>query len=265
MSYLDAILLGVLQGITEFLPISSDGHLVVVQQLLGFEHSLLAFDVFIHLGTLLAVVIYYRREIASIAAGFFRREGGDAARRLVGLIVLASIPTALIGLGLKALVEDLNTSALAAALGWLVTGLVLLSTERAKHTPRSMTDIRALDALLIGIAQGIAVLPGVSRSGSTVAVGMFRGIRAGEAANFSFLMSIPAVAGAALLEAGDLNGVASDEWPVYIVGGITAGIVGYLAIWGLLKLLARRVIKPFGWYCIAAAAVTLMTIGVRAG
>lgn len=252
-------MLGILQGITEFLPISSDGHLVVVQQLLGFEHSLLSYDIFIHIGTLLAVVIFYRRDLLNLAVGVLvKRE--SAALRLLGLLMAASVPTAIIGLALKKLVEDLNTSALAAALGWLVTGALLLSASRVKHAPRTQNDLRLADALLMGIAQGIAVLPGVSRSGSTVATGLFRGVQASDAANFSFLMSIPAVAGAVLLSLDDLHGLTSHDWSVYLTGGITAALVGFAAIWGLLKLLRRRIIAPFGWYCLIAGILTIIVL-----
>lgn len=260
MTYLDSILLGILQGITEFLPVSSDGHLVVVQQLLGYKQSLLAFDVFIHIGTLLAVIIYYRRELTALTVGLFGGENSIRSRRTVALLIVASIPTAIIGLALKPLVEELNISALAAALGWLVTGVVLLSASRVKTATREMNSLNYTDALLMGIAQGIAVLPGVSRSGSTVATGLFRNIQAPAAANFSFLMSIPAVAGAVALKSDDLQGLTATDWNVYLVGGLSAAIVGFVAIWGLLKLLNKRVIAPFGWYCLAAGAITLAAI-----
>ncbi len=263
MTYIDAILLGILQGLTEFLPVSSDGHLVVVQYVLGYRESLMAFDVFIHIGTLIAVILYYRRKIATLATGVFDSTGGHAARRLVLLIVLASIPTAAIGLGLKDLVEGLFTSPVAAALGWLFTGGILLLADRAAVGTRGVDMITPLDAILMGAAQGVAVLPGVSRSGSTVAVGIFRGLRANDAADFSFLIAIPAIIGASLLQLGDLGELSGDSWSIYLTGGVVAGVVGYAAIWGLLKLLERRIIQPFGWYCVVAALVTLIWYGVR--
>jgi undecaprenyl-diphosphatase len=260
LSILDSILLGILQGITEFLPVSSDGHLVVVQQMLGFEHSLLAYDVFIHIGTLLAVIAYYHRELIQLVVGVFGGANAAPNRRLLSLLVVASLPTAIIGLALKSLVHDLNTSALAAALGWLVTGVILLMASRTQIATNSAREISYQDALLMGIAQGIAVLPGVSRSGSTVATGLFRGIQAPAAANFSFLMSIPAVAGALLLQIDDLHGLTQHDWSVYITGGIAAALTGFVAIWGLLKLLNRRIIAPFGWYCLLAGVVTIAVL-----
>ncbi len=224
----------------------------------------MAFDVFIHLGTLVAVIIYYRERISGLAmSAIANRENGADARKIIGMIAIASIPTAIIGFGLKHWVENLYSSPMAAAMGWIFTGSILLVAGSFRAGTKTINKIGFVDSLLIGIAQGIAVLPGVSRSGSTVAVGIFRGIKAPDAANFSFLMAIPAILGASSLQLDDLEGLSNHEWLVYLTGGVVAALVGYVAIWWLLKLLERRVIRPFGWYCLIAGCITILWYSMK--
>ena len=259
MTYSDAVLLGIIQGLTEFLPISSSGHLVVAQHFLGLR-QMLAFDVFIHLGTLAAVVTYYRREVANMALSIVYPSRTKNARRLLFLILVACIPTAVIGLGFQAFLEGQFESPAAVGIDWIITAGLLFAASRMREGFEVADRMPIADALLIGLFQGIAILPGVSRSGSTLAAGVICGLRPKESANFSFLLSIPAILGATLLQFNDLRGLSGSEWNVYLVGGIVAAIAGYAAIWVMLKLLQRRIIQPFAWYCVIASLLLMMSL-----
>ncbi len=252
--------LGVLQGATEFLPISSSGHLRLAELLLGHVPESVALDVALHLGTLGAVLVFYRKDVLRL--GRCLLPGGDPEDRvLVERIVLASIPTAILGLGMKkAGVERLGS--LAVGLGLWVTATLDYSTERTGGGDRPITRGRAL---AIGIVQGIAVLPGVSRSGSTIAAAMALGIPALEAARFSFLCSIPAVAGAALLTARDLLEVAdSGVDPAGIALGVALAFgVGIMALRFLVTQLGRGSFRIWGHYCLALGTVTVLVSLLR--
>lgn len=258
MTIWEAVALGIIQALTEFLPVSSSGHLVLFQYLFGLHEPLIAFDVLLHAGSLLAVVLYYRKTIAETALAVFRPRRAPQGRRLIGLIVLASLPAAVIGLGFESLIESLFQSPAAVGLFWLLTAGLLFAGGKAAGGNRTIAELTAADALLIGLFQGLAILPGVSRSGATIVMGMIAGLHPKEAANFSFLIYIPAVFGAALLQLGDLAGTNAEQLRVFIVGGAAAAVFSYLAIAGLLRLLQRRVIRPFAWYCLAAGMATLM-------
>jgi len=259
MTYWDAVVLGLLQGLTEFLPISSSGHLVMAQYLLGLK-QLLPFDVLVHVGTLLAVLTYYRREVANMAMSPLFPSRVRGARRLLIMIVIGSIPTGLVGIAYQKFLSGLFDSPVAVGIFWLVTAGLLFAASRLREGFDMVDRLTIPDALLIGLFQGIAILPGVSRSGATIAAGVICGLRPKEAANFSFLLAIPAVAGATLMEARDLQGLNGGQWSVYLVGALVAALSGYAAIWMLLKLLHRRIIMPFAWYCIAASLITWIAL-----
>jgi undecaprenyl-diphosphatase len=262
MSLPDTIVLGILQGLTEFLPVSSSGHLVVLQYLLGLGQPMLAYDVLLHIGTLIAVVAYFRREVAGMAVSLVAPARFPAGRRLVFMIVAASVPTAIIGLSFESLVETTFQTPAAVALFWVLTAGLLFGVSRISGSGKGIEEITLTDALLIGLFQGVAVLPGVSRSGATIVMGMICGLRPKDAAAFSFLLSIPAILGAVVLQAKDLRGVGGAESGLYVTGAVIAAVTGYVAIWILLKLLQKRVIRPFAWYCLAAAVVTLIALKV---
>jgi undecaprenyl-diphosphatase len=244
-----AVGLGALQGLTEFLPISSSGHLVVAQQWLGLSlpaTTLAAFDVALHAGTLLAVVLFYWRDLVAMVCG--------RAWRLVGLVLLGTIPAAAIGIPLKSHIEGLFASVLVVAVAWMVTGVMLWSTHYIRAaTPRVNSRWRAV---MIGVAQAAAMIPGVSRSGSTIAAGLFLGLSRMEAARYSFLLAIPAIGGSLLFELGHLmetRAIAAQA----AVGALTAAIVGYAAIHWLIHLLNRGQFRWFGVYCLVAGGITL--------
>lgn len=259
MTYWDAVILGLVQGLTEFLPISSSGHLVLVQHLFGLK-QMLPFDVMIHFGTLLAVFAYYRRELVNMAISPFFPSRTKGARRTLFLVMVATVPTVVIALGFKDFLESTFDSYAALGVCWLVTAGLLFAASRLREGFEMAERMPIPDALLIGLFQGISILPSVSRSGATIFAGVVCGLRPKEAANFSFLLSIPAILGASILELEHLSGLTSTEWKMYLVGAVVAAVAGYAAIWAMIKLLHRRIIVPFAWYCVIAAAVVFFTM-----
>ena len=205
---LAAVVLGVVQGLTEFLPVSSSGHLVMFQQWLPVTGDPLAFDLVLHLGTLVPVVLVYRADLWRVVTDVFQGEGRFTERpgvRLLALLVLGSIPTAAMGLGFEDQFHHLFSNPVSVGVAFAVTGAVLFATRWA---PSGQTDERGMrwwQAVLVGFAQGIAITPGISRSGSTIAAGLFLGMDRAYAARFSFLLSLPAIGGAFLLKAGQLD------------------------------------------------------------
>lgn len=262
MTLFDAILLGIVQGITEFLPISSDGHLAIVQHYLpNFEQPGLLFDVLLHVGTLGAILLYFLSDVLRLLAAPFRQSSeARRDRRMLVLIVAASVPTAIIGLTLKHAVEQWMENMLVVALMLMLTGTLLFVGERyRRHGRRGETSLTVTDAVLTGIAQGLAVLPGLSRSGSTIATLLFRGVDGETAARFSFLMAIPAIAGAALLSFRDLGALPSGDIPAYLAGAGVAFLVGLCAIRVLLNVIRRQRLVWFAIYCWLIGAALLAT------
>jgi undecaprenyl-diphosphatase len=254
MTTSDALLLGLIQGLTEFLPVSSSGHLVIAQDLIGFQGPGIVFDILLHGATLGAVMLYFWRDVAALLASLL--PGGD----VVGLILLATIPTGVIGLSIDHYLSGLFESARFAAAMLVVTGLVLLVAERTRAGTGTMEQVSPMQAVLLGTAQGIAVLPGISRAGSTIATGLMLGMDAQAAARFSFLMSIPAILAAVALHARDLasNAAAGNNLLPMAAGAGVAFVSGLGAIHLLLKLLARRKLWPFSVYCWAVALWVLV-------
>ncbi len=255
---LEAILLGVVQGITEFLPISSDGHLVIAHALLasssggGTAHpeSQLHFDVVLHLGTLGSILVVFRRELM----GLINRP------RLAGLIVAATLPAVAIGLTLKSRVEEAFNSPLAAGIGLLITAAFLLAGRRLARGEKSLDELRLADAVFIGALQALAIGPGISRSGTTIAGGLMRGLTRHTATTFSFLLAVPVISGAVVLIAKDLAmGEATvGRFDVMAVATITSFTVGLAALRGLIRLVAQDRLHWFAYYCIVAGAATIV-------
>jgi len=251
----ESILLGILQGLTEFLPVSSSGHLVLAQELLaGFNGPAAAFDVLLHGGTLAAVLIYFRHDLFQMFRDLARpSEGGW---RLPAFLVIGSIPAGIVGVFFADVVESFFSAPGVASGGLLVTGCVLAAawTMRGKGT-RSLADLTVWTVLLVGLAQALAIVPGISRSGSTIAMGMFLGFSGKEAARFSFLLSIPAIAGALLLESGVFSrgGIPA----IYLAGALAAALTGWASVAFLMKLLDRENLLPFAVYCLALGSLSL--------
>lgn len=248
---LDAIIWGLIQGLTEFLPVSSSGHLVLIPALLGRPGPDLATNAMLHLGTLGAVLLYYRSDIAAMAR--FDRP----ARRLITLILIGTVPAVILGLLFEDRIEVLVAEPRRVAVMLIVTGVILLATTQIRLGDRRTDNIGPLDGLLIGLAQALALIPGISRSGMTIAAGLGRAMGRTEAARFAFLLSIPVIAGAGALQIIDVlrsgESIPSTVW----VGVVVAGVAGYAAISILMRLLNRVGLAPFGVYCIAFGSISI--------
>ncbi len=265
MSYLQAIFLGIVQGIAEFLPISSSGHLLLFQTFFhmeNYEETQKLFSVLLHFGTLVAVCVYYWRDLLEMIQEFFRGvkalvkpESGSSAppppaRRMVMLIVVATLPLFLI-LPVNKLMESVFYNNIAVSIALLVTGCLLFFSDRMARGRKSAKNATVLDAILVGVAQAIGTIPGISRSGITISAGMMRGFDRKFAVRFSFLMSLPAVLGATILELADALGGSVDPAliPKYIVGVVVSGVVGYFAIRLVNMLSDKGKFGMFAYYC----------------
>lgn len=261
MNLYDAVALGLVQGLTEFLPVSSSGHLVITEALLGLSIPGILVEVTLHVGTLLSVVIVYRDRLWSLIQGALR--GKAEAWRYIGLLVLATIPAGLVGLFFKNAVEMSFDDPAIAGVMLLVTGIILWTTRRP-HRPRTRPLPGPLLALGIGIAQAFAILPGISRSGSTIAAALWGGVEGEKAAEFSFLMSLPAIAGAAVLELKDLDvGVQGVGGVPLLVGFLVALVAGIFAIRFLVWLLRGQHFHVFAYYVWIVGAAFLGYLAIR--
>jgi len=264
MSLLEAIIIGIIQGATEFLPISSDGHLVLVPAVFGLSQPDLVLIGLVHAGTLLAIVSYFWRDLIAIAravlTGLARRDPlGTADARLGYFMVLGSIPAAIIGLLALDFFEAQFSSPTVAAAGLLVTAAFLVAGERLNRGTKTLDRVTWLDTLIIGSFQVLALLPGVSRSGTTIAAGLGRGLDRPTAARFSFLVGLPAIAGAGLLSIIDIFS-AQGSLPAghYLAAFIAAAVVGYGCIAFLLNWVKRHTLYPFAVYCALVGLLYLL-------
>lgn len=265
MSYLEAGLLGLLQGLTEFLPVSSSGHLVLAESWFARSSQVdVFFNVLLHVATMAAVIVFFRRDIAVILAGVLgaRPNGATpfhgAERRAAAYIVLANIPTALLGLVIEKYLEKPMETPFFVGLMLLVTGTLLWWGRRMRGT-RDMAGMTPADALLIGVVQGLAVLPGISRSGSTIVAASLLGLQPDLSARFSLLISLPAIVGATLLEGRDVGSLAGVPWGSYALGMLIAGIVGYAAIHLILVLVNRHQFYRFAFYVWPLGLLAVLT------
>jgi undecaprenyl-diphosphatase len=249
VDWVDALVLGLVQGLTEFLPISSSGHLVLTQEVLGLHEPGAAIEIAVHLGTLLSVLVYYRADIVEIVRDVFR--GGPTAR-LGWMVVVGTIPAVLVGLFLKDHIEAIFDSPRWAAGGLLATGAFVLLTPLAR---RRSGDPGFAYAVIVGCAQAIAILPGISRSGSTIGTAMFLGDDPVRAARFSFLLSIPAILGASVLLLADGGMSGGPGAAMLVASGVVAFASGLAAIAFLIKLLGQGRLAWFGPYCLIVGAI----------
>jgi undecaprenyl-diphosphatase len=269
MSILDAVILGLVQGLTEFLPVSSSGHLVLGQYLLNLHNTeMLSFDVYVHFGTLISVLIVFRKDVAEILLSSWKALHTGTLRsayetneyvRLGLAIIVGSIPAAVIGLRFHDEIAEAFKDPKLVAVNLVVTGLILFLTRIPKAVEGKRLGIVA--GFIIGIAQSVAILPGISRSGSTMSAGMFLRLSPALAARFSFLLSIPVIAGAALLEAKTVirQGMESGFGP-FFVGLFVAAVAGYFSIKVLLRIVERGKLSWFAFYCFALGIVGLIFI-----
>ena len=276
MTILEAIVLGVLQGITEFLPVSSSGHLVLMQHFLGIKESQVFFDVMLHFGTLGAVIIVYYQLIGSLMrtgfatlfqADFYRHPrltiSNSPDLRLIWFLLLGSIPTGLIALLFKDSLEAIFGKPMVVAGMLIITGLILQLSRLGQRRRQTETPLRAWHTPLVGIVQGLAIIPGISRSGSTISISLLLGLSPQVAAQYSFLLSIPAILGAVVLKFKDVGEITIAP-AVIIAGTLTSFIVGYIALRILLALLNRGKFSIFSYYCFVLGIVAAMSIWLGA-
>jgi len=269
MTILQAILLGIIQGITEFLPVSSSGHLVILPFFLNWnlpEKEMFIFNVLVQIGTLVAVIIYFWKDLWAIVIDFFKQlfQGTPFASheaRLGWLLIAASIPAGLAGLFLQDIVEQAFSSPLVAGIALIVTAILMILGEKISLNLGDAHDITLVDAVFMGIMQTLALFPGISRSGSTISGGMMQHLRRDSAARFSFLMAVPIMLAAGgfstyqmFTEVSDLNAFL----PLMAIGFITAMVVGYIAIRWLLRFLVNHSLIYFSIYCFLIGGATIL-------
>ncbi len=255
---LAAVIWGLIQGVTEFLPVSSDGHLIVIPALLaelGFDVQppSLATTAVLHLGTLAAMFFYFRHDLAKVV----RFKSDPEGRKIAVMVAIGTIPAVIFGLPLADELDQFGDTI--SNVGWALigNGMILYLGYLLAKGHRRILDMRVFDSILIGLAQALALIPGISRSGTTMSVGSARKFDPLEAARYSFLLGIPAVTGAGLLQLYELWGSGEFE-PSLIVGMVVAGITGYLAIGWLMSVLKRVGLLPFAIYCVAIGALTVV-------
>ena len=267
MSLLEALILAIVQGLTEFLPVSSTGHLLLVPFIAGWKEPTLAFIVAVHLGTIVSLVWVFRQRLVELVLALFGR-GTQEDRRLVILLAIASVPAALVGAIFSSQINSTFERPVANAFMLGITAWILFSAESAyenrKEPHRADETLTPADAGLMGVAQAVSILPGISRSGATIAAGMWRGISRESAARFSFLMAVPIILGAVAVQIPDMarEGAAGSGGAI-VLGIIVSAIVGVLAIRAMLGVVARRGYRPFAVYCVFACIAGLLTALAR--
>jgi undecaprenyl-diphosphatase len=268
LSVLEALILGITQGLTEFLPVSSSAHLVLVPEFFNLTTPTIAFDVLLHVATLVAVLGYFLRDVSKIvlslvAPARLSRQEVKYWRRLFVWLVIGSVPAAIAGFGFGSFFEKLFDSTLAVGVFLLVTSALLWGADyalsRVRKEPVQLEKMRAADALIVGCFQALAIAPGLSRSGSTIAAGVFLGFDRPSAARFSFLLSIPAVFGAFLADVRDIGGgLAGTSGSAYAVGTIAAAVTGFLAVFFLMRYVKEHRLGVFGVYTALLGVVVIV-------
>lgn len=252
---LNAAFWGLVQGLTEFLPVSSSGHLVLIPALLGIDEPDLATSAVLHLGTLLAVLVFYRGDLLQVA----RDPRSDHSKRVLWLLAIGTLPAAAVGLTLEGPIGILFTEPGYVAIALIATGVVLSLTALLPAGTRTLEDGTTGDAAVVGLAQALALIPGISRSGMTITAGLAQGMERVQAARYAFLLGIPAIAGAGLLEGIELVDRGGFEASL-LVGMAVAAVTGYLAIGALVRLLGRTGPAPFAIYCIGFGLISWILV-----
>ena len=252
MEILQALILGVIQGITEWLPISSSGHLVLLQQLFGLGASV-AFDALLHLATLLVIAIVFWKDILAIIKSVFSLKW-DENTKLLLFIIIATIPTAIIGILFKDWLTALFTNLLLLGVFFIVNGIILFITRFAKDKNK---ELNWWQSIIIGVAQGISIIPSISRSGATVSTGLFFGIRKEKLIKFSFLIAIPAIIGAFIVESKDLI---FESTGALVLGSLAALVVGYFSLRLIIRIIEKGKWHYFAYYCLILGTLILLTL-----
>lgn len=272
MSVIDAMILGLVQGLTEFLPISSSGHLVLGKALLGIAEQGIVFEIFVHFGTLLAVLTAFRKDVWDLIVSFFslfsksgfaggisHKYESDKNFRLLLFIILGTIPAVIVGLLLEDYIDTAFSNSRFVGVTLIITALLLLLTLIPKKETK---DLSLKNTFIMGIAQAFAIFPGISRSGSTISIGIFQNVSGKDAARFSFLLAIPAILGATILKLPDLfeAGINKDFLFALVIGTIVSYVSGYIAIETLLKIVQKGKLYLFAPYCIILGIIALVFI-----
>ncbi len=268
LEVIEAIFLGIVQGLTEFLPVSSSGHLLLGQYFLGLDQDRfgLSFDAAIHTGTVLAVVSYFWRDLLGMLRAFLRSlrgpNFGDPEQRMAYLILAATVPAGVIGLLFQNFFETAVRNPWVVVFNLVLVGVLFIVGEAVGRKSRQASKLGFKEAVGIGFAQAAALVPGISRSGATITLGLFLGLRRDEAARFSFLMSVPITTAAALLSLGEAasEGMDLHKALLFAAGCVSSGVVGYLAIRFLLNYLAGHSLRAFAYYRFALAAVVAVAL-----
>ena len=290
MNVLKAILMGIVQGLTEFLPVSSSGHLGLIKGLFGMDSQSILFDVLLHVATLISICAVFYKDVLRLViefGGMCRDIFGNAAalgrsltdgktpeyarvisspyRRFVLLLIVSTVPTGVIGVFMKDIVENASGNLLVTGICLLCTGLILVLSDFLADGDKKLKEMNFGDSFSIGVAQGVATLPGLSRSGVTIVAGMLCGLDRKFAAKYSFLMSIPAVLGALILELFDLGSesVTASDVGCYILGMVIATVIGYIALRLLMNLVVSRYFKYFAIYCGAIGLISIIVYFVK--
>ena len=264
LELIEAIFLGIVQGLTEFLPVSSSGHLLLGQYFLGLDQARfgLSFDVAMHLGTLVAVVVFFWRDLARMTVAFLRSLRtrslpADPDGRLAYLVLASTVPAALIGYFLEDFFETVVRSPWVVIFNLVLVGALFIVGEAVGRRTRTASKLTFREAVGIGLAQAAALVPGVSRSGATITLGLFLGLRREEAARFSFLMSVPIIAGAGALQMAEVvsEGIGTYDALLFVVGFVSSAVVGYLTIRFFLRFVVNQSLRAFAYYRFGLAAV----------
>lgn len=270
MTYSESILLGTVQGLTELIPVSSSGHLVIAQSLMpGFHQPGVLFDVVLHLGTLLSVLVFFRKDIIDILLALIPKKWYDFSkignnelllqkRRAAFLIIAATALTGSIGILFKDRIHALFQSVEITASMLLITGLLLLLSDKVKDANRQEKDMTFMDGIVLGLVQGVALIPGISRSGATITFGIFRKLDRETAAKFSFLLSIPAILGATILESRYALSISDQDIIVYGCGFLIAAVTGFVSLKLLFWVLKNMKLSIFAYYCWFIGITTLI-------
>lgn len=252
MTIFQAVFLAVVQGLTEFLPVSSSGHLVLFQKIFGFSNPPVFFDVLLHLGTLGSIIIFFKKDLWNL---FFDLKKNTHTLKY---LILGTIPAVLFGYLFNLQLESTFNSLILVAIAWIFFGLILVLTSKIKNKTKEMTW---QDSLLVGFFQALALIPGISRSGSTISAGLLRGLSHESAFKFSFLLAIPAILGATIWESKDIH-FAEINLFQDILAIVVSGVVGYLSLRILQKMLKSNMFFYFGYYCMSLGIITLLILAM---
>lgn len=260
MNFFHSIFLGILQGITEFLPISSSGHLVIFQKIFKFGEPPIFFDTIVHLGTAFAIFVFLKNKIFEILKGVIKelkeRKIGQYLN-LIFFLVLASIPISIVGFLLQDKIDEIFNSLFLLSISFFITAIILFATTLSKKRKKSIKKITLFDSLFVGTFQALAILPGVSRSGSTISAGLFRNLREKDAFDFSFFLGFIAILGASILQLTKINLISKNEISASIIGFLFSFIAGFFALKILKPILEKGKFHYFGYYCLIIGIVCL--------